>query len=290
MKYKVEFWPYGEFDTAEAAERLNRRAGEGWELVNISGGCSQANSGFAFGGNIALYRRNPAAEGYRYTADIVPLRDREDYLAFCGDAGWDVAVEQNNGVCLFVSKDGKGRPLHTNKEVECSRQLQVLEENHISTSMTPYLMWIAVVIAFLYWLSAKRYLADSYLVSLLPCYAVLWLLPSLLYCVNLFQVKRGRRRLAEGREVRRPRGLAKLYGIGAGLIWCVYLYVVGWACFAAWTEGASLLLIGAALILVLTLTVLGIWIQLFKCKMGLGYGLILAGFFCSVIPIIGIQF
>lgn len=87
MKYKVEFWPYGEFDTAEAAERLNRRAGEGWELVNVV-------TLFVWGAfGMALYRRNPAAAEYRYATDILPNDNCQGYIDFCGDAGWEKVLK-----------------------------------------------------------------------------------------------------------------------------------------------------------------------------------------------------
>ena len=291
MKYKLEFWPYGEFETVEAAERLNRRAAEGWELVNITGGSSDINTNHVMC-RFTLYRRNPAAAKYRYTVDIVSLRNGADYIEFCGDSGWEKAVELNSGVCVFLSRDGSGRPLHTSREVEFEHQLQVLSENHVSTSAAPPFLYIAVICGFFGWMGWTYFkdgagpLEENLAVWLIPAYAVLWLKESLVYGVNLLYIKYARRRMDTGSTVKRPGWMSRLSGIIEILAVAMVLYVALLAAVLSMRAGVSLLLVCAALLAAAALGAAGIWVQLFKNKMGFGTALSIAGTLFLVVPVL----
>lgn len=279
MKYKLEFWPYGEFETEEAAERLNRRASEGWELVNI------ANVFF----NMVLYRRNPAAIGYRYTADIVPATEGhdEEYVAFCADAGWEKIAAMDNGFCIFVSRDGSGRPLHTNKEVQLERQLEVLEENHVSVSVVPYVLEIAFLCAFWTYMFYFEY-------SLSLGKEILWFFPAfiitaiggpLLYSINLAYVKHARRHCAEGEIVQRPGWLAKLYGGLSALSVILFAGVCVWCLSVEIKEGISPALVIISNSLFLIFTALSIWLKLFRKNSEIGGALIFLAFIFLMAPL-----
>lgn len=283
MKYKLEFWPFGEFDTVEAAERLNQRAREGWELVNIT---NQMLS-------LALYRRNPASAGYRYTVDIVPAAEThdEEYAAFCADAGWEKQVKLNSGVCVFVSRDGSGQPLHTNREVEFEHQLQVLAENHVSTSVIPYVIGIIVIIAFWGWkcytdltLWERNDVEPIFLVLLSLACIIIYSGEMLVYGINLFFVKYAKRRLEDGEIAERPTWMKKLY---AGVNLLVYIIllaiVVGLLPVMCAIEGNSVIpaVIGVALALLLFLT--GMWLELYKMKTGMVTAFWILGITCLAV-------
>lgn len=289
MKYKVEFWPYGEFETVEAAERLNRRAKEGWELVNITGSSSDIGTNHVML-RFALYRKNPAAVDFRYTADIVSLRDDADYIELCRDSGWEKAVELTSGMCVFLSRDGSGRPLHTSKEVEFEHQLQVLSENHVTTEAATYLLGIAVLCGILGWIGWSSLkdgippLEENCILWLIPAYAVLYLGEPLVYSVNLLYIKYARRRLDAGEEVKRPGWMRRLSGFFAILNVAMVLYVALLVAALSMRAGVSLPLICGPLIVAAALGAAGIWLQLFKNKMGLGTALIMAGILFIAVP------
>ena len=215
MKYKLEYWPYGEFETAEAAEHLNRRAAEGWELVNIA---AQLVGG-ALG--LALYCRNAKAKGYRYTADIMAFGDNEEYLVFCRDAGWEPLIKMDSGVQIFVSRDGSGRPLYTSPETEYDHQLQVFRYNHgDSASPIPYFVGIAVWAALLVWIvSHPVSSARNGLTGLVLGWTGIVVI-GIIHCVNLVFIRLALRRAEQGKAVKRPGWMAKgfkLISIGVSL-------------------------------------------------------------------------
>ncbi len=283
MKYKLEFWPYGEFETEEAAERLNQRASEGWELVNIDAQiCS-----------VALYRRNPAAMGYRYTADIVPATEGhdEEYVSFCADAGWEKIAAMNSGFCIFVSKDGSARPLHTNKQVQFERQLQVLAENHVSVSVLPYVLEIVFVgaIWFCTFYFSISHTFGNWILWVCPIYIIIAIRQPLVYGVNLAYIKRARRSCEEGEIIQRPKWLAGLYAAlsASTEIFCT----IAWIYFLVLeiTEGTWPLPVIAALnSLSLILGASGMWQKLFQRRCDVGNGLIFLAIIFLMAPILAI--
>jgi len=288
MKYKIEFWLYGEFETVEAAERLNQRAAEGWELVNITGGSSDISSNHVMW-RFALYRKNPAAVNFRYTADIVNLEASEDYIDFCREAGWEKVIVLNSGMCIFLSKDGTGKPLHTSSEVEFEYQLQVLSENHVSTSVGYYILWIAVACGFLgvfgwkEWSLVKDGAGEDFILWFLPFYAVLFLKEPLGYSVNLLYLKYARRCMDAGKAVKRPGWISKLSGFLAILTEAVVLYIAVVVVVRSICKGASPVPICAALLAGAVLNAAAVWVKLFKNKMGLGSAMSLAGLSIALI-------
>ncbi len=289
MKYKIEFWPYGEFETMEAADRLNKRAAAGWELVNITGGSTDINTNHVMW-RCVLYRRNPAAAGFRYTADIVSLRDGDAYIDFCRDSGWEKVIQLNSGMCIFLSRDGSGKPLHTSREVEFEHQLQVLSENHVTTEAAVYLIYFAVVCGFLGWMWHFAMQGGgsgiNVMLYFIPAYAVLWLKEALIYSINLLYIKYARYRVETGMVVKRPGWMRWISGLFSVLDAGIMVYAVIFVGVISLTEGAAPAAVIVSLLMFLTLTAAGIWVQLFKNKMGLGTGLNLAGLCFCIVPIL----
>ena len=53
------------------------------------------------------------------------------YIDFCRDAGWELVSQLKNGICIFVSRDGRGKPLHTDETVKYDHILKVISERHL---------------------------------------------------------------------------------------------------------------------------------------------------------------
>ena len=282
MKYKVEFWPYGEFDTAEAAERLNRRAGEGWELVNVV-------TLFVWGAfGMALYRRNPAAAEYRYATDILPNGNCEGYIDFCRDAGWEKVLKMDSGLCVFVSRDGRGQLLHTSWDVEYEHQLQAAAENYGSARIAPYMLLITAGLGYIGWMLYGSKAAEgdlTYRLVMAAC-GLIWLCQPLICCANLVYLKAARRRLSEGTLTQRPRWVAKLYGVLSVSVGILFAGMVFLLLFLELRMGLPLIVLPGQILLFLLIFAASVWINLFKNKADAAQGLMLAAFVPLVIPVL----
>lgn len=225
MKYKLEIWKYDIFDADEAEKHLNRAAGTGWELVNIS------QQFFP----LALYRRNPYADEKLYSVKLVG-KDEADYFQLCKDAGWELK-QQVGKTCVFYTADKDTKPLYSDLESEYQN---ILESGR---GCGFYMYGIGTALVFLllfgmFWLLRGEIEAwDFVIVAIAGSIALLIL--AINYYANYFYFQRALGKLAHGMDTKKPRWLKVVNGLSRycllfflAVLISVYLYKYIWYSFS----------------------------------------------------------
>lgn len=261
MKYKFERWIYNEFEYEAAEEHLNRMADRGWELYTA----------YSNRGGTASYIRNPAARGFRYTLDAAG-RDDAGYIDFCRDVGWEPVSQLKNGICIFVSRDGRGKPLHTDETVKYDHILKVISERHLFKGQAANVIKLIAVAAIMVW--AVSVMAEIS-VFLSVMYGMIFV-PSLCYYINVLYTEKALWDAAAGKTIIFPGWLHRVNRLLG--VWLLIVLAASWIFTAVRVFGSSYQIVWYSMLIASPLAaLLGVFLQGIKRNADVGYGLLISG-------------
>ena len=217
-KTKCTRWFHYAIEDAKAAQgELDELAGRGWELEDV---------GFF----TATFRRSERprpcwVEPARWTS--IRRRDedaRADYLALCGEAGWEL-IGEDGGLFYFRAKEGADpAPIQTDRTVEWEAVWKKALRDQISSLAWVAAYWAAWA-AVGFWKDRPRvwelFLSNWLMAAQLLI--LLWLGLELFLLVRVLRYRaRCRRAAAEGESFPVPRrAAARLRGASSLIFWAV---------------------------------------------------------------------
>ncbi len=143
MKTTWKLFSYLDIDHAAAQDQLNAWAGEGWELMGLTG-------------PFAKLRRTERTDLSWFLDWTDPRKlEEEDYLQLCDDAGWELRCTEGY-LNYFASKPGASpAPIQTDPELEYQR-FRKKALRRMALAALPWLVLAAPLVLLTLWLDLHQ--------------------------------------------------------------------------------------------------------------------------------------